>query len=94
MSGLGQDGSACCFEIADSSGQILMELPFSEVFKTAPRIRPLPFRTAPHTRAAETKARSIALASEIASIVTIAQQTIRQTHLVLQRARPQPGSGG
>lgn len=89
MSREGQDGSGHCFEITDVSGRLLIELPFSEVFKTTPLVRPSSYQKASFKVTQETTAKSQRLVSEIASLVVMARTTMQQTQIVLARARPQ-----
>ena len=88
MSRDGRDGSRHCFEITDSAGQLLIELPFIEVFRAAPNGRQQ-IRRVPVKLVAQTAAKSQSLVAEMATLVAAAQQTIQQTHQVLARARPQ-----
>lgn len=89
MSRQGQDGSQHCFEITDTAGRLLIEVPFSEVFQTTPLVRPKSPRRATLRLSQETQAKSQSLAAEIASLVAMAKKTVQQTQIVLDRARPQ-----
>jgi hypothetical protein len=88
MASRGQDGSQHSFEITDKTGQLLIELPFSEVFRTL-SARAEPRRKARHRVSTATTAKSRSLAAEIASLVAVAQNTLVQAQLILARARVQ-----
>ena len=88
MSGRGQDGSKHSFEITDKAGQLLIELPFSEVFRTLAARRG-PGRKGLHRVSTVTTAKSRSLTAEIASLVAVAQTTLVQAQLIVARAHVQ-----
>lgn len=89
MASHGQDGSTQSFEITDTVGRLLVELPFSEILHARARSKP---RLSPESQMSASyaaKAKSRALAEDLARLVAVAQQTMEQTHFVLRRSRSQ-----
>ena len=89
MARRGQDASDHCFEITDTDGQILIELPFTEVLVVkGPAPPPRTIHRHRHRLAiVETTTRSRALAAEIAALVIASRKTLEETQRVLQRSR-------
>jgi len=88
MIGQGHDASAHCFEIKDTLGRHLMDLPFSEAMgRFRPLTRAPPRSTAPLVNATATARASHGLAASIAREIEVALQTIEQTNRLLRRSR-------